>query len=25
MGLGVIIMGGAGFGILVDSFGDMDF
>ena len=25
MGLGVVIMGGAGFGILIDSLGDMDF
>jgi|UniRef100_A0A6C0DJP5 predicted transporter len=25
MGLGVVIMGGAGFGILMDSLGDMDF
>ena len=25
MGLGVVIMGGAGFGILLDSLGDMDF
>jgi hypothetical protein len=25
MGLGVVIMGGAGFGFLMDSIGDMDF
>ena len=25
MGLGVIVMGGAGIGILMDSVGDMDF
>lgn len=25
MGLGVVIMGGAGFGILMDSVGDMEF
>ena len=25
MGLGVVVMGGAGFGILMDSVGDMDF
>ena len=25
MGLGVVVMGGAGFGILMDSIGDMDF
>ena len=25
MGLGVVVMGGAGFGILMDSLGDMDF
>ena len=25
MGLGVVIMGGAGFGILMDSLGDADF
>jgi hypothetical protein len=25
MGLGVIVMGGAGFGILMDSVGDLDF
>jgi hypothetical protein len=25
MGLGVIIMGGIGFGTLIDSFGDMSF
>ena len=25
MGLGVVVMGGAGFGILMDSVGDLDF
>lgn len=25
MGLGVVVMGGAGIGILMDSIGDMDF
>lgn len=25
MGLGVVVMGGAGIGILMDSVGDMDF
>ena len=25
MGLGVVVMGGVGFGILFDSIGDMDF
>jgi predicted transporter len=25
MGLGVVVMGGAGFGLLMDSVGDMDF
>jgi hypothetical protein len=25
MGLGVIVMGGAGFGVLLDSVGDLDF
>lgn len=25
MGVGVVVMGGAGFGILMDSVGDMDF
>jgi hypothetical protein len=25
MGIGVVVMGGAGFGILLDSVGDMDF
>lgn len=25
MGLGVVVMGGAGLGILMDSVGDMDF
>lgn len=25
MGLGVVVMGGAGFGILMDSVGDVDF
>jgi hypothetical protein len=25
MGLGVVVMGGAGFGVLMDSVGDMDF
>jgi uncharacterized membrane protein len=25
MGLGVIVMGGAGFGLLMDSVGDLDF
>lgn len=25
MGLGVVIMGGAGFGVLIDSVGDIDF
>ena len=25
MGLGVVVMGGVGFGILMDSIGDMDF
>jgi len=25
MGVGVVVMGGVGFGILMDSIGDMDF
>jgi hypothetical protein len=25
MGIGVVVMGGVGFGILMDSIGDMDF
>ena len=25
MGIGVVVMGGAGFGLLMDSVGDMDF
>jgi hypothetical protein len=25
MGLGVVVMGGAGFGVLMDSVGDLDF
>ena len=25
MGLGVVVMGGAGFGLLMDSVGDLDF